>query len=280
MDLFSLLHSYEPSPVLFGLGFFSVHWYGLLMAIGIVCGYLITRLIWLRRGKPLKELDELLFWLVLFGLIGARAFDVFFYEWWYFKNHLWEIFFVWQGGLAWHGGLLGGAIVLWWWSRQKGYSWLWLFDVFAPGLAVGQAVGRWGNYFNQELFGLPTNLPWGIPIAAVSRPANFVSYDYFHPAFLYESLALCLVGYALWYVSKKAWPEGKLFALYLIGTSLIRFLLEFIRTDEQNTFLNFKVGFWVSGLAFLLGIYVWLHVSNIRLKQSEIKQNKTTLLKQ
>ncbi len=258
MDLVGFLHVYEPSAVIFEAGSISIHWYGLLLALGIGIGYLVTRVIWLRSGKLGQELDELLFWLVLAGLIGARVVDVFFYEWWYFHDHLWEVLYIWQGGLAWHGGLLAGGLVMWRWARQKGYSFFKLLDVFAPGLALGQAIGRWGNYFNQELFGSPSNLPWSISISIANRPAGLVSYTHFHPTFLYESLALCLLAYVLWHISKKVWPDGRLFSLYLICTGLIRLLLEFVRVDTQNTFLNLRAGLWLALVVFCLGVYLWV----------------------
>lgn len=264
MGLVGFLHSYEPSSIIFQVGPVTLHWYGLLLAVGILTAYILTRVIWLHSGKAIKELDELLFWLVLVGLVGARVVDIFFYEWWYFKDHLWEIFYIWQGGLAWHGGLLGGTLFLWWWSRQKKYSLIELLDIFAPGLALGQAIGRWGNYFNQELFGLPTNLPWGIPISATNRPVDFVGNIHFHPTFLYESLALCLVALVLWYLAKKLWPQGSLFSLYLICTGIIRFLLEFIRVDEQNTLFSLRAGLWISLISVLIGGYLWLKSSKNR----------------
>jgi len=264
MWLAELLHSQVPDSIMIEFGIFQVHWYGLLLVTGIVVGYWLTRSSWRRQGLPLKKLDELIIWLVVAGLLGARLLDVFIYEWWYFQKHLTEIFYIWQGGLAWHGSLLVGVIFLWWWSGREKFSFWQMLDTFAPGLALGQAVGRWGNYFNQELFGVPTSLPWGIPVAEINRPVEFIRANYFHPTFLYESIGLLLIAYLLWQVGKKIKIPGQTFAWYLVLTGLLRFVLEFLRVDEQNIFLGLRAGFWISGLTIILGLWYIHHQPNFK----------------
>lgn len=262
MSFVSWLHSYEPSATLVEVGFLSVRWYGLLMALGMMAGYVLTRNLWRRRGLPLSDLDNLMVGAIIFGLLGARLVDVFVFEWWYFKDNLTDIFQFWRGGLSWHGGLLGGLIYLWLKNfKQKGILWTWL-DCLAPGLALGQAIGRWGNYFNQELFGQPTTLPWGIPIARENRPLEFINTPYFHPVFLYESIGLLLVAGWLWYYSRKKLNPGQLFALYLIATGVIRFALEFLRLDEQNLFLGVRVGLWLAGASIICGVLLGCNFFN------------------
>lgn len=133
---FDLLHTYLPNPVILQIGQFSLRWYGLFMVLGVAAGFSITRRLWCERGLAAKELESLVFWLVLAGLIGARLLDVFVYEWWYFKDNLTEIFYLWQGGLAWHGGLWGALPVLIVWAKKHQHRILSLVDMFAPGLAV------------------------------------------------------------------------------------------------------------------------------------------------
>ena len=256
--------SYLPSPIALSLGFWQVHWYGLLLVLGAVGGYLVTRPRWRKAGYPVAELESLVFWLLVGGLVGARLVDVTLFEWGYFQNHLGEVWQGWRGGLAWHGGRLGGALAARGFCRHRTISVFRLGDLLAPGLVVGQAVGRFGNYFNQELFGLPTNLPWGIPIAANNRPAEFTQFTHFHPTFLYESLGLLLIAWLLCRYGKATWPAGRTLALYLLATGILRFLLEFVRIDEQLTVAAVRVGFITAGLVVLIGALVWFRSSRAR----------------
>jgi phosphatidylglycerol---prolipoprotein diacylglyceryl transferase len=257
MGLVQWFHSYLPQATLFSIGSFQFHWYGLMLALGVLVGYGLARIIWRRRAWPLAYLDELVIWLVIAGLVGARLLDVFVYEWWYFKAHLVEIFYIWQGGLAWHGGLLAALPVLWWFVKKYKMA-IWdVLDSLAPALAVGQAIGRWGNYFNQELFGLPTTLPWGIPIAVANRPAAYVNYTYFHPTFLYESIGLALIAWLLWSMVKKRFWSGQVFAVYLLLAGLLRLALEFIRLDEQDIYLGLRAGIWIALVTILVGFGFW-----------------------
>ncbi len=258
MWLIEFFHSYQPSSTLVTWDSLTIHWYGLALVVAIVAGYFITRQIWRQRSWPTDKTDNLILILLISGLIGARLVDVFFYEWWYFKDHVSEIFYFWQGGLAWHGGLLGAVPALWWWGKLNKLNFWQLADSLAPGLALGQAVGRWGNYFNQELFGLPTNLPWAIPIAATNRPAAYAGFTHFQPVFFYEFLGLVIIGFILWrLLREKFLVNGQLFALYLIITGLFRFGLEFVRVDEQNVFLGWRAGMWIASLTVLFGAVLW-----------------------
>src|SRR3990167_4879685 len=164
----------------------------------------------------MARLPELAFGLVVSGLVGARLYHVL-NEWSYYWAHPLRIFAVWNGGLAIHGALIAGLIFLWFYTKRQSTSYLpsdamhqalqagklpatsylfWLLDLLAPAVLLGQAIGRWGNYFNQELFGYPTSLPWSIPISLENRPLAFQTANYFHPTFLYESL-WDLMGFVL-----------------------------------------------------------------------------------
>jgi phosphatidylglycerol:prolipoprotein diacylglycerol transferase len=253
---------YLPSPIAFSLGPVPVRWYGLLLALGVVLGYLLIRPAIKASGRTQAQLEQLLLWLLVGGLIGARLVDVFVFEWGYFREHLGEVWQVWRGGLAWHGGLIGASAAAWVWGKKHGASLIELGDLVVPGLALGQAVGRFGNYFNQELYGLPTSLPWGIPIAEGLRPTAFVGFTHFHPTFLYESLGLVVIAYLLWQWQKQKPSSGKLFGSYLIATGVLRFALEFLRIDEQLVVYGARVGFLMAVLVALVGLGVWWRSSH------------------
>ncbi|MFA4818584.1 MAG: prolipoprotein diacylglyceryl transferase [Patescibacteria group bacterium] len=251
------LHTYLPSSVFFTLGPLSFHWYGLLMAVAVGAGYWLVR----RRLKKLNInvnlLEGLIIWLVVGGLIGARLVDVFVFEWWYFKDHLSSVLAIWQGGLSWHGGLIGGGAALYWWCKKNQQplgQWL---DVLAPSLALGQAIGRWGNYFNQELFGLPTSLPWGIPISYQFRPLDYLNQVYFHPVFLYESIGLVLIFVYLW--KRRPVLSGSLLAEYLVLSGILRLALEGLRIDEQLLIFGLRTGIWFAVLAIAAGAGLWFY---------------------
>jgi len=195
------LHTFHPSPVLAAFGPLAIHWYGLLLVVGGVAAYLVSRKLFAKAGVALALLDELLFPLIVAGFVGARAYHVV-NEWWYYWQRPLEVFAVWRGGLAIHGALIGGLVALVWFIRNNpkvvtgrdlSLQFLYLADLLAPGFALGQAIGRWGNYFNQELYGLPTGVSWGIPIELLKRVAGFEQYNFFHPTFLYESAWLFVV---------------------------------------------------------------------------------------
>ncbi len=251
----SMFEAYLPQAELIALGPLSLRWYGLLMALGALAGYALTRRMARERSLNLAELDSLAAVLLVAGLIGARVFDVIVFEREYFLGRPWEALAVWHGGLAFHGALLFGAASLAVWCRRRRYSMLRYLDLFAPALALGQAIGRWGNYFNQELFGLPTSLPWGIPIAVNLRPEEYQTFTHFHPVFLYESVLLVLLAAVLWRLRDR-FGDGRLFGLYLAAAGAARLLLEFLRLDEQSLFLDVRAGFWVAGAAVFAG--AWL----------------------
>ena len=268
--MFSFLQTFEPNPVLFQLGLLTIHWYGLTMVLGVSLGiWVVLRLAQKNQIQP-DSVYDLTFWLVVFGLVGARVYAVLL-EWEYFAAHPAEIIAVWRGGLAIHGAILGGLAALIMYARKKRQPfWLWA-DILAPAIALGQAFGRWGNYFNQELFGRPTDAGWGIIISPANRPAGFEQFQFFHPTFLYESI-LNLVNFgALLYLhrvkTKFRLPAGCIVAVYLANYAIIRIIMEQFRIDRTPMFGGVRVPIIASAVLLVVaaGIFIKLCLKPSRL---------------
>ncbi len=269
--MFYLLHTFSPQSIIITLGPISLHWYGLFIVIAITTALIITQ----RLGKKYYNLDsekifDLSFWLIIWGVIGARVYDIFL-QLPYYINHPLQTLQIWKGGLAIHGAILAGLIVIFYFSRKNKINFFKITALFVPGLALGQAIGRFGNYFNQELFGLPTNLPWGIPIEAINRPAEFITFKYFQPTFLYESLGCLLIFIILYQVQKKYHtqkiikPEFYIWftAMYMILYSLLRFSLEFIRIDYAPVILGLRLPQIASLILILLSLLILIKKTNV-----------------
>jgi phosphatidylglycerol:prolipoprotein diacylglycerol transferase len=241
-------------PAIGGVGPFAVRWYGILMAISILVGLWLAHRQAKRDGLPADDIISAGQWAILAGLLGARLYEVAF-NWDYYGRYPSKIIAVWEGGLAIHGGLivgpLVGALLAWKWHLPV----LRGLDIAAPALAIGQAIGRWGNFFNEEAFGRPTNMPWKLFISPAHRPPGMAQFDYFHPTFLYESLWDFAVFVALvtWLRPRLRDRPGALFFWYIGLYSIGRFAIEALRLD------SFWLGsFRVPQLASLLGIAVAL----------------------
>ncbi len=275
--MFNFLHTFHPNPILFTLGPVAIHWYGLLVVLGIVAGIAVATWLAKKYGIKSDQVIDLAFWLVIFGLLGGRLYAVFLFADYYFSHPL-EIFAVWRGGLAIHGAIIAGAITLWVYAKKKQQSfWQWA-DIVVVALALGQAIGRWGNYFNQELFGKPTSLPWGIPIDIANRPQEFLQSEFFHPTFLYESLLnLVVFGILLTLhlrrIKKDCHPDpaaagegspglqyGIIALIYLILYSAVRIGLEFLRIDETPAALGVRWPIVVSGMIILAAIWLMIQM--------------------
>lgn len=239
---------------MFNVGPVTFHLYGLIIGIGVLAGG------W-QAAKYNQKIWDILPLVLGCGLVGARLYHVI-DMWDYYWLHPGQIVMVWRGGLGIFGGILGGAVGLWLWikhnekryDRSKNcYEWLKLADSGAVGLALGQAIGRWGNYFNQELYGLPTNLPWGIYIKPENRLLPVIDFEYFHPLFLYESL-WCLAIFLLLKKLKLKIGTGQMLITYLGLYGLGRFFLEFLRLESWY-FRGVNVAQAVS--LILAGIMVW-----------------------
>ncbi len=244
--------AYLPSPSSNGIQIGPVHLraYGLCIALAIFAAVWLADRRWRRRGGEPGTIAALALWAVPGGLIGARLYHIATdYE--LYTHHLLNVFKVWQGGLgiwgAVAGGVAGGAI----YAHRHGLPAKELLDVVAPALPLAQAIGRWGNWFNQELFGRPTTLPWGLQIAPAHRPAAYAAYGTFHPTFLYESLwDLAVVGIVLLVEKRIRLRRGYLFAVYVAAYTFGRFFTEYMRIDFAHKFLGLRLNDWTSILVF------------------------------
>jgi phosphatidylglycerol:prolipoprotein diacylglycerol transferase len=223
----------SPGSIAFQIGPLAVRWYGLLIAAGVMLGTTLAHREALRRGHDPDKLLNLIVVVVLSALLGARLYYVLF-NWDYYGTQLSKVFAIWEGGLAIHGGLIAGSLATLLYCRTAGLSVLPTMDIMAPSVAIGQAIGRWGNFFNQEAFGTPTDLPWRLFIDPYHRPPSLKAFEYFHPTFLYESLWNLLVFCVLWFTLRKrlANKPGALTLSYLGLYSLGRFLVEGLRIDS------------------------------------------------
>lgn len=236
--MLNFLHYYHPQAILFSFGAFNLYFYGLIMSLAIIASIKVVIVLGKKNNFKTDYIIDLSFWLILGGLIGARAYDVLLFLPTYLSNPI-DIFKIWNGGLAIHGGLIGGAIAFFLYNRKKKVDLVKLVSIILPGLALGQAIGRFGNYFNQELFGRPTSLPWGIPIDIWNKPIAYLNYEYFHPTFLYESLGCLLIFLVLWKLDAIIKKETSII-IYFIGYSILRFSLEFIKIDDTPSFLGLR----------------------------------------
>lgn len=268
------LHTFHPSSIFINLGFISIHYYGLLIALAVGLGFLVFYQLARRAGFEKNFIVDLVFWGIVWGLIGGRLYHVLSVPNYYWHHPL-EILAVWHGGLGIYGSILAGILVIIYFSKKHikkepllPYCLITflLLDLLAPALALGQAIGRWGNYFNQELYGLPTNLPWGIPIDVVHRLIGYENFQFFHPVFLYESLFciflfVILRRFVVQQQTKKGSrgrPTGFVFLVYLAGYSLWRFLIEFMRLDSQPELLGLRLGQWVSMVILALAVIFYV----------------------
>jgi phosphatidylglycerol---prolipoprotein diacylglyceryl transferase len=250
----------SPSSGNLHVGPLTIHMYGLMLLLGIVAAIALTGIRWTRRGGDWDLVFQAAVWGVGFGVVGARAYhDV--TSWDEVPHTWWGPFAVWQGGLGiWGGiafGVLAGAFVV----RRAGVSVTLMMDCVAPGLLLAQAIGRWGNYWNQELFGTPTSLPWGLEIDDNHLPPGYASGTTFHPTFLYESLYdLAGVGMLLYVGRRFRIRPPALFALYVAWYTFGRTFEELLRVDPSHHFLGERINFWVSLVVFVAASasFVWL----------------------
>jgi prolipoprotein diacylglyceryl transferase len=252
--------SFIPSPSSSGfhLGPLFIHVYGLMYVIGITLAVIITRRRWRALGGNPDLVGDVALWAVPAGIIGGRIYfdittpaDI--------PHHWWGVFAVWSGGLGIWGGVAVGAAVGIWRVRRAGASGGLFANAVAPALLVAQAVGRIGNYFNQELFGKPSTLPWALEIAPAHRPSGYLGFATFQPTFLYEIIwDLALAAALVWLGHHRRIRPWALFALYIAGYSAFRIFEESVRIDSSQHFLGLRLNFYVALVMTIVGL-TWFY---------------------
>ncbi len=240
------------------------HFYGLCIALGVFAAVEISTRRWRARGGNPDDIWAIAIWAVPAGLIGARIYHLI-TDWkTYIPNNISGMVKIWDGGLGIPGGIIAGVAVGVWVAKRRGMRLPPGLDAVAPGMAVAQAIGRWGNWFNQELYGRPTTLPWGLKIDLAHRPAGYLQYATFHPTFLYESLWDLGLAVALILLDRRRVVRpGRIFALYIGGYAFGRFFVEALRVDHASLILGIRVNLWVAGLT-VVGVIIFLLLRGLR----------------
>ncbi len=246
-------------PIAISLGPLAVRWYGLMYLLGFALFWAVGR--YAIRTRPhsvltARDLDDALFYGILGVILGGRLGYVLFYKFGEYLGAPWRVFYVWEGGMSFHGGLLGVIIAMWWFARTRRLHWLAVTDFIAPLVPLGLATGRLGNFINAELWGRAANVPWAIIFPSVDGTPR-------HPSQLYEFMLEGAVLFAvLWWYSARPRPRGAVSAWFLIGYGAMRFAVEFTREPDSYLgllALNFSMGQWLSLPMMAAGVFllVW-----------------------
>ncbi len=254
----------SPESGVWNLGPFPVRAYALCILLGIVVAVWLGNRRWEQRGGKAGFVTDVALWAVPFGIVGARLYHVA-TDWpTYFGPNglgLADALKVWQGGLGIWGAVLGGALGAWIACRRAGVLLPPLADAIAPGIAIAQGIGRWGNWFNQELFGRPTDVPWALEIDPINRPAGFEQFETFHPTFLYESIWVFLVAaFVIWADRRFQLGHGRVFALYVLSYCIGRLFFELVRIDTATLVFGVRINVFTSILVGL-GALVYFVIS-------------------
>ncbi len=255
-----------PSPAdgVWNLGPVPIRGYALCIIAGIIAAVWIGEKRWVARGGRPGDVQDLAVWAVPFGIVGARLYHVITDAGLYFGdgNNPVTALYVWKGGLGIWGGVALGAVGVVVGARLKGIKLLPVLDAMAPGVLIAQALGRWGNWFNQELYGKPTDLPWGLEISPANRPVDFPSSATFHPTFLYEAVwNLGAFGLVIWADRRFKLGFGRVIALYVMAYTAGRGWIEYLRVDpvQLDDVAGLRLNVWVSIVLFVLAaaFFVW-----------------------
>lgn len=254
-----------PSPTvsLFHLGPLSIHFYALCIVVGIMTAIAVTDRRWQARGGSKNQVGDIAGWAIIFGIVGGRLYHVITDAELYFgrdRNPL-DALKVWDGGLGIWGAIALGSVGVWIGCHRQNMSFVAFSDAAGPGVLLAQAIGRIGNWFNNELYGRATTLPWKLQIhdidiltgrAALDPGGKAVVLGYYHPTFLYELLwNVVLAGVLIWADRRFRLGRGQVFALYIMGYTVGRFWIESLRSDFANEFAGMRVNSWVSIVVFL-----------------------------
>ncbi|WEO75665.1 prolipoprotein diacylglyceryl transferase [Cryobacterium sp. SO2] len=257
------MHLSIPSPEwsYFDLGIFRIHAYAICILVGIFAATALTSRRLTKRGAEPGVVLDIILWAVPLGIVGARIFHVLTHpnDYFYDGANLWDVFAVWKGGIAIFGALLGGAVGAYIGCRRSGIRFWSFADALAPGMLLAQAFGRLGNWFNSELFGLPTTLPWGLEISPdnPAYPVGLPEGTLFHPTFLYE-IVWNLVGVAVILLLERQFRLrwGSAFGVYLIWYGAGRTVFESIRVDPSEIFFGLRTNVWAALFAVVLGLVI------------------------
>jgi len=244
-----------PKAEIFSIGYIAVRWYGLLIAIGALAGYILAEKRLVKNGVSRSKIEKILLVMIISGLIGARIGFVIQNVPFYSKNII-EIFAVWHGGLSIQGAMIAGIIGLLILAKKYKLNFLVLANSISPHIMLSSAIGRYGNFFNQEIVGKPSErIPWKMFVAESNRPVEYESFSFYHPVFLYESILLIL-AYVIYLLLRNKYGDKIGFAYTLVLYSAIRIIVEFFRIDYRPIFLYLDLAQWVSIAIMTIGLIV------------------------
>lgn len=246
-----------PECAYFAIGNFPIYYYGITLAFAIFVGVLISNKIAIKEYFMPQIIPNIATSVIIGGIIGARLYYCVL-NWGHYFNNPIEVLALREGGLSIHGAILGGVIVLYYQAKRNNIELLKLCDICAMGMPIAQAIGRWGNFFNSEAFGLPTGLPWKMFVRQPLRPDKYFYNDYFHPTFLYEALLNVLIFIVLYKVIMPKYKEkaGLITAYYLLLYSIVRFFIEYLRLDCVKYVLGVPVPQLVSAVVIIVTGYI------------------------
>ena len=264
----------------FSIGPLTIKYYGIIIMVGIIAATILSYFLAKKRGRDPEVILDSLTWIVIGGVIGARIWHILTpsaslvaqgITTQYYLTHPMAAIAVWRGGLGIPGAVAGGTLAFLIYSKKKKINfWAWA-DIFAPGVALGQAIGRWGNFINQEVYGSPSTLPWAITIDPVNRLPEFQDFSTYHPLFLYESIFNFLnMGILIWvgrkYQDKQ--KDGDIFLIYLISYPIYRFFMEYLRLDNSYVGgINANQTMMLVVAVLSAGVIAWRHLKKSKPNQ-------------
>ena len=270
MTLAALIASIpSPSSGSIHIGPLRLNAYGLMSALGVIVAVRIAGRRAERIGQGTTEdISAIAMWAVPAGVLGGRLYHVLTdYE--KFQGQWFDAIKIWQGGLGIWGGVTAGVAVGWWCAKRRGLDAWWIISCAAPAIAIAQAIGRWGNWFNQELFGRPTTLPWALKVSSsVAEKAGYAAGTTFHPTFLYESVGCVVLAWLLIRVERRLSPaRGRLFAWYVLGYTVLRFGVEGLRIDSAHHVGGLRLNQWVAAGACAIAV-LFLAIDRLRSRKA------------
>ncbi len=275
-----LVPAFLPSPTVngFHVGPIFVHAYGLAYVVAVAAAIALTTRRWERRGGARTLVHEVALWGFPAGLVGGRLYHLA-TSWNEVPHQWWGPLAIWQGGLGIWGGIAGGTLAGVWVLRRRHVDTAAFMDAAAPGLLVAQAIGRIGNYFNQELFGGPTTLPWGLEIDPAHRPVGYERFATFHPTFLYELLwNLALASVLIWLGRRQRIRAPGLFALYVAGYSLGRIGEELLRVDPAHHLFGLRLNLYVASVLCVAGLGWFARIQRLNVPWRRVRSRPSALL--